>query len=392
MRVVESCGVAMVAVAACVTACGESPFSEVEVEPASRSVSPAMPAVLAPAAFGPASRVLWPFTGRDFEEPSDPINIIFVGQSDPLSLRSALLGLDGDRTAFGLPPASPFDCTWADAIGSAQTAFSLEDGWAGSAVQLDCGGYGPLRFHLRLFRVGDWTLGGAHFEVLIPGTADHEVLSWELAEQLVVLDFMRSGILDPSVPFGATGAISPAPSYRTINPLIYNGIPAALAAVLGTPPQPAAAPVPIPNNGVATILNVATAVPVTAGVAEQAFELMYDVTAPRPFCASGPQDFIHIRGPVSLQQTVRVTAAGEYMASARTTGILDVTVPGSPSPARTADVDRSTRSLITPAGASIRDRFLQILRPSDGGTLQSSDATLWLGPGGGDFTNILHCN
>lgn len=67
-----------------------------------------------------------------------------------------------------------------------QTAYDARAGWVGSAIQLQCGDYGPIRFHLRLFEAGDYTLANVHFELLIPNTTEHQVLSVELAEQLVV--------------------------------------------------------------------------------------------------------------------------------------------------------------------------------------------------------------
>ncbi|MCX5737031.1 MAG: hypothetical protein NTZ61_00755, partial [Proteobacteria bacterium] len=147
----------------------------------------------------------WPYTGNSFAgTPVDPVNLVFTGQADPVRIRAALLALDGDRTSAGFPDAYPFNATWVDAIGGdVQTTYvGADEGWVGSVVQLQLGGYDPLRIHLRLFRseqpfgaTGVWTLGAAHFEVLIPGTADHQVLSWELAKQVVVADLMRAGLL-----------------------------------------------------------------------------------------------------------------------------------------------------------------------------------------------------
>lgn len=54
----------------------------------------------------------WPYTGADLSgTPKDPINLIFFGQADPRDIRAALLSLDGDRTAFGMPSAPPFSST-----------------------------------------------------------------------------------------------------------------------------------------------------------------------------------------------------------------------------------------------------------------------------------------
>ncbi len=168
---------------------------------------------------GGSALELWPFTGVDFSGTAqDPINLIFAGQTDPRALRAALLFLDGNRTAFGFPNAFPFNLTWQDAIGGVQTAFANPEGWAGSAIQLALGPYDPVRFHLRLFEVGDFALGGAHFEVLIPGTTDHQVISWELAEQLIVADFARSNLLAAAPQ--SSDPLNPSP-FKEIPAIIY---------------------------------------------------------------------------------------------------------------------------------------------------------------------------
>jgi hypothetical protein len=137
---------------------------------------------------------IWPYTTDDFVTPSDPVNLIFPN-SDPRALRQALMALDGNRSAFGFPSSFPFNCTWSDAMGNEQAAWAEAKGWTAGDVQLTCGPYGPLRFHLRLFRQGSFTLGAAHFEVMIPDTADHQILDWEVAETLVKVDLARSGWL-----------------------------------------------------------------------------------------------------------------------------------------------------------------------------------------------------
>ena len=60
----------------------------------------------------PEAGVFWPYTGRDYSgSPTDPINLVFLGDADPRLIRQALLALDGNRTAFGFPDAFPFNCT-----------------------------------------------------------------------------------------------------------------------------------------------------------------------------------------------------------------------------------------------------------------------------------------
>ena len=52
---------------------------------------------------------LWPWTGRDLSGTiADPINLLFTGDVDLVSLRAALLALGGDRTFFGFPASPPF--------------------------------------------------------------------------------------------------------------------------------------------------------------------------------------------------------------------------------------------------------------------------------------------
>ena len=160
-----------------------------------------VPSPLVTAQIGQDAVQFWPYTGTNFAgEPQDPINLIFFGQADPRDIRAALLSLNGDRTALGFPAEAPFNSTWDDAIGDVQTAygatiggemalsptpargngpdrFCASRGWSGSAIQLACGAYEGMRFHLRLFKVGSWTLGNAHLDVSIPGTTEHQVIS-----------------------------------------------------------------------------------------------------------------------------------------------------------------------------------------------------------------------
>jgi hypothetical protein len=291
--------------------------------PASFSTA-APPSLLVPIALSGGSISIWPYTGVDFSgTPQDPINLVFTGESDPRAIRSALMSLNGDRTAFGMPPVYPFNCTWSDAIGDLQTGYNAEAAWVGSAIQLACGSYGPIRFHVRLFEAGAVTLGNAHFEVLIPGTADHQVLSWELAEQLVKVDFLRSGLLDAATPFGGTGPINNAP-FREIPEPIYNGLPADLRSLISGPAGNVAAPVPIATDGQGTVFNLASEAARGSAGSEQSFVITYGQIIPRPFCAAGAE-FLLVEGPVSLKKSVQVTAAGEVRSEFDASGRLRLT-------------------------------------------------------------------
>jgi hypothetical protein len=298
----------------------------------SQSVAP--PSGLATVVDGGESLTLWPYTGTSFDGTgSDPVNLIFAGEADPVAVRDALLSLDGNRTALGFPPVPPFDARWSDCVGDAQTSYAEGDGWTGSAIQLQLGSYAPLRVHLRLFRVGKpygaggtgaWTVGAAHFEVLIPGTADHQVLSWELAEQIVAADLARSGLLDPANPVSSTAALNSAPSFREIPGFIYNALPAELTGLVGGPAQPAAGGVPISNDGRATVLHLAKRAP-RAGARHESFTIHYDQVVPRPLCSAGPTDWIRVRGPVEFEKTAGVDDSGRYFFDATYSGRLVAT-------------------------------------------------------------------
>jgi hypothetical protein len=272
----------------------------------------AAPAPLVTAGLPGHTLDFWPYTGHDFSgDPQDPVNVVFMGKADPRDIRAALLALDGDRTAYGLPPASPFNDVWQDAIGDVQTAYGGTQEWVPGAVQLAAGPYGPLRFHLRLFRLGDWTVGNAHFELLIPGTTDHQVLSWELAEQFVLVDLMRSGLLDQSVPMFPTGPIN-QPDFRAIPAQIYNLLPVELRTAIGGPLGDVSTDVPIKSDGSAMVFNLAGAVPRTPGSTTQDLVVSFDQTIPKPFCSAGPTDYVHVSGDVHLVQTTELTQDGVY--------------------------------------------------------------------------------
>ena len=269
---------------------------------------------------------LWPFTGFGFGVQSDPVNLIWIGQADPRALRAALLQLDGDRTALGFPNVFPFNCTWHDEPEvQPEVAYTAASGWVGSPIMLECGTYGEARFHLRFFDVGGGvTVGGAPFEVYIPGTLDHQTISWALAEEFVVADFVRTGLLDPTQPYFTTGALNPAP-FRTIPAVIYNGIPAALRQAIGGPVSDVSADVPIPSSGHATILNLGGSVASQPLLAGRRWLQQFDQVIPQPFCAPGPNAFLYVVGPVTLQQEIALSSSGTYQSSFHAEGRLNVT-------------------------------------------------------------------
>ncbi|MBE0567361.1 MAG: hypothetical protein IH621_15490 [Krumholzibacteria bacterium] len=316
----------------------------------------------------------WPFTGTSLDgTPSDPVNLVFTGAADVLAIREALLGLDGDRSAFGFPPVYPFDQPWRDCVGGyAQVTWEADAGWAGSVVQLTVGDFGPLRLHLRLFRVdGNLTLGAAHFELQIPGTADHQVLSWEIAEQLVAADLLRAGLIDMANPPAPSDPITPAPSFRTIPAMIYNGLPPELAQLIGGPLPPVSADVPLPNDGMATILPLAWTPAVAVGHRTLTHTATYDQFVPRPYCSEGPADWLYVQGDVDFTVAVDVDALGAFTLESSYTGELWVTpidpttgqVLGEPFRARVAG---SQHGFMSAAGSLLMARDRMMTREADG--------------------------
>jgi hypothetical protein len=297
---------------------------------------------------GPDSETLWPYTGTDFTgTPSDPLNLVFLGDADPRQVRQALMSLGGDRTAYGVPNQFPFNCVWADAIGRHQTAWARRSGWQGSAIQMECGDYGSIRFHLRLFREGSRTLANAHIEVLIPGTTDHELLSWEFAEKFVELDIIRSGALAAAPE--ETPPINPAPSFRTIRTVIFNGLPVELRYALGLPLDDQADPVPLPTDGHATVLTLHQPLERERTTTHRERDQIFNQVIPRPFCSQGPLDYLKVQGPIHFIHHVETTRRGSYWATFSASGVLDVVplnpltgeVTGAPFKARITERHRS---------------------------------------------------
>ena len=347
------------------------------------------PAGLTEVAMGADAVTLWPYTGTDVTGAiSDPINLLFPGH-DVRDVRTALLGLNGDRTAFGMPPVAPFNCRWSDAIGANQTTFTTAAGWQGSAIQLECGDYAPMRFHARLFDAGGaGAVGNAHFEVIIPGTNQHEVLSWELAEALITVDMIRSGLL--AAPPGISAMINPAPTFKTINPLIYNGLPVALRGAIGGPLGNQSAPVPIPSNGRASVFLLGAVPAATPMDVTENTVLTFGQVIPKPFCAA-PGDYVHVSGPIDFSQRIVVTAEGDYSSTFVAGGTLQVTpinpLTGQPLAAPySAQVKAEYLNLATDAGSRAVNIDRQVLRRA-GLADQRYQGHLQAGLGS-DFANV----
>lgn len=337
----------------------------------------------------------WPYTGRTptLGDAADPINLVLRGGVDPRILRARLMFLDGDRTAFGFPPVSPFDCTWSDAIGGMQSTFAASFGWSGSAVQLQCGAYDPARMHLRLFRFGDWTVANSHFEILIPGTTDHEVVAWELAEQLALVDFLRLS----GVP-GVTEMINEFPTYRQILGPVFDGLPPALVGLLlatGSINEEGE----LFNNGVAQTIVLPDLAPAHGGVeiARQEITIDFDQVIPRPFCTGDGADFLLVTGPVTLDQQVVYTPNGNFTSHYHAKGHLDVIqidpATGTPvSEPYRALVNQHGRSVLTDEVNMVSDIQLQMEIRTRGGERGQLILNMSIGPhGAGDVSVLASC-
>lgn len=372
----------------------ETPVQAPAPEPELAVHDPLEPSPLESVATQLGTTTLWPYTGTDvIGTKSDPINLVLVGETDLRALRAALMFLDGDRSAFPFPAGFPFDCTWTDAMATPQTAYSPDSGWSGSAVQLECGEYNLVRFHLRLFDAGSFALANAHFETIIPGTTDHQVLTWELAEQLVVADFLRTGLLDAVTPVIVSDPISPSP-FRDIPPVIYNGLPASLKLLAGGPAGAVTDPVPLATDGRATVLHVAEAATVETGVARKELTIEFDQVIPKPFCASGPGDYLYVKGPVRLTQTVRITPGG-LGSLFRVSGELaltpvDVSVhpPAPIGETYMAQVHQTGRASVTDQRTLVTNWGLQIELPPTGPYRGKLVTRLHVGPGSSGFSEL----
>jgi hypothetical protein len=277
---------------------------------------------------------LWPYTTADFANPSDPINLLFPN-ADPRAIRQALIALDGSRPPFATLPGG--GCTWTDAMGNEHAAFAEPAGYVGGAVQLACVAPGfplgsPFRFHIRLFRSGPHTIGNAHYEFLIPGTAEHEVLSWDLARELATFDMGRTGALTAAP--GSVGLIPPG-SFRSVRRPVCQALVAAgagpLLASLGLV-LPPTGDVPIPTSGAARSLVAGLEMKRTQTRTTTSTQVAYSIVVPKPFCASGPFDFVKLEGPVDLSMTVETNRSGDYDRRYIVGGTLTVTpmMPTSP--------------------------------------------------------------
>ena len=277
---------------------------------------PPAPQELVEVAAGGESLTIWPYTTSDFQAPSDPINLVFP-DADPRTIRQELLKLDGTRPPFASVPAG--NCRWTDAMGYEQAAYGRPRGWAGGEVQLACVPAGkplgdPFRFHVRLFRLGKDTVGAAHYEILIPGSAEHEVLSWDLARDFLTYDAARAGAIA-----GDPAPVIPGGSFRAVRGLLYKSLydyaGGALRPLLDQLlplPNDSNGDRPIPTNGHGAVLSLTAAFQPERTTAVTTTQVGWSIVVPKPFCATGPYDLVQLSGPLNFTMSVRTGDDGRY--------------------------------------------------------------------------------
>lgn len=317
---------------------------------------------------------LWPFLGQDLETAHDPLSLLVAGEGDPRRIRAALLSLDGDRSA--LPPPfsalAQFDCTWSDGIGDEQATYVAALGWTASAIQLECGPFGPApRFHVRLFDAGGAVLVGGHFEIQVPGTTDHEVLNFDLAKALVAADLLRAGIIGLPAPTGAPIAAI----VREIRTPVYDAlvndpqIGPLIPLLTGGPdkdtwntadPKPA---VIVPNDGHPLVAQTVHQFGSLGAGTSQSFVIELDQIIPKPFCAVNEQ-LVHVSGPVHFSKGVTVHRDGRQISEIRIDGEVTVTPVLAPGDAYAARVGEMHFSWLTGDAHSVHWLNQQILLPA----------------------------
>jgi hypothetical protein len=320
-----------------------------------------------------ASFSVWPYLSSDFVGASDPVNLVFPN-TDPRAVRQALIGLDGARPTSPLSLLPGYGCRWTDAMGYEQAGFSDVEAWTGGVVQLACvepgrplGG--PFRYHVRLFRAGPHTFGGAHYEWNIQGTAEHEVLSWDAARDFVTLDMHRYSFAaqTPVAITAIPNMITPG-SFRAVRWPIYSALAShakPLLDGLGLVPVASGQDVPIPTSGAAVAIAGDLPFDPVKSDATTTLEVQYSVITNKPFC-NGPADYVKLEGPLQFSLRVQTNPSGLLLRTYHVGGMLRVTpvnpLTGQPvGEARDAAIAEGHRGQLTDEYGEVREHVAQVL-------------------------------
>lgn len=252
-------------------------------------------------------------------------------------------------------------CTWTDAVGDEQASAAEPIGWTGSAIQLACGAYGPFpRLHLRLFDIGDAILVGAHYEVQLPGTDRHQVLSYTLGEDLVLYELVRTGLVDQS---GITLTEAITTSTQDIPAFIFNSLPDELQALVTGAPGDVTADVPVPNgDGQVTVVPFAHYAGAGTG-SYQEFTIEFGQWVDKPFCQA-PGDVVYVAGPVRVAMTVTLAPDGRLERYMRAQGQLSITSPTGSEYG--ANVTQDQQAWATSTAHWVQTKLHQVMVPSGG--------------------------
>jgi len=361
--------------------------------PASAGESAPPPTGVVTIAAGTEQLTLWPYTTPNYlpgaAGQSDPVNLVFPF-TDPRAIRQELMTLDGNRPTWSFLPSGANGCVWMDGMGYEQAAYVEPEGWVGGEVQLVCATPdSPLgkeyRFHLRLFRSGPHTIGAAHFEVNIPYTAEHEVLSWEMARAFVTDEMAR---LDVDAFQGETPVFEPVDAaFRTAKGLVNAYVwgtnmprPGGLLFLgkLGLPPPPSPPPpptpyepppVPIPATGLAAVFAPDfTYVPVKSDITLTDSRVYFVPTTPKPFCGEEP---IQITGgPLTLTLRVQTNPSGKYQRTYAVAGTLKIKTLATEVD-QDAVISETHRGMLTDNHGQVVEEVSQLLLPGEGALGQS---------------------
>ena len=330
----------------------------------------AAPSGIVTVASGDAQADVWPYTSTGFStSPQDPVNLVFSGAADPRQIRATLMSLPGS----GRPgPLAAFSCTWSDAVGDPQTSFSSSEGWVPSALQLQCGTFQGPRFHIRIFRQGNVTIANAHYERLIPGTNTHEVLSWELAQALVTADIARSGFL--RAPPSLTSVITTAPYYRAVQPAVAASLAPQQIAGLGLLVNGDGS-ASIPNDGRASLLDIASSAPVNEGTVDSDFVIQFGQVIPKPFCVAGTTGYLFASGPISVHMRSGIVD-GNFESTTESSGTLTLVefnpITRQPASAPYQGIVNEKTSVKLTSGSSWVDYFSAREETPDAGTTRGT--------------------
>lgn len=297
----------------------------------------------------------WPYTTSKLSitSPDDPINLLLVGEGDPRAVRAALM-------ALGPSPVPLLSgCTWTDAVGDEQASAADPVGWTGSAIQLACGPW-ELRLHVRLFDIGEAILLGAHFEMAIPDTDQHQVLSYSLAKMIMLGELSRTNLVNQA---GIEYTDVVTQSTQNVRAVLFNELPDWFQELLTGTAGDVAADFPIPNgDGIVIAVPIAHYADAATG-SYQEFTIEYGQWVDKPFCQA-PGEFVYVAGPVHVAMTVTIAADGTLQRYMRAQGQLSITTTTGSEYG--ANVTQDQQAWATGTAHWVQTKLHQVMVPSGG--------------------------